>query len=199
MEAVTTDLLLVRCRRPSPEGLKQAVQRFADDCALPLVVQRVTWSPDGGWAYAYFALVSSMRLEASSLPRLVSLWMSLCDCTDADVARLERLQDLPGRSQGERPSHHYVVETDPEDGWQEELSRWYVDEHMPGLARVPGCVDARRYRNHDGGPSSHACYSLVAQDTLGSPAWLAVRGTKWSSRVRPHFTNTRRTMMQIVK
>jgi len=63
---------------------------------------------------------------------------------------------------------------------------------------VPGCVGASRYLNHDHGPASLACYDLVAEDTLGSPAWLAVRATDWSSRTRPHFVGTRRTMFRVI-
>jgi hypothetical protein len=37
---------------------------------------------------------------------------------------------------------------------------------------------------------------LVARDTLGSPPWLAVRGTAWSDICRPHFTNTSRTLFE---
>jgi tripartite-type tricarboxylate transporter receptor subunit TctC len=115
-----------------------------------------------------------------------------------DVSRLQLALDLTGHSTGEQPRQHYVVETDPEAGWDEEIARWYRDEHMPGLAAVPGCIRAQRYDNLDGGPRSLACYDLVTADTLGSPPWLAVRHTDWSSRTRPHFTNTRRTMMDAI-
>ena len=93
---------------------------------------------------------------------------------------------------------HYVVEMDPETGWMPELSSWYDTEHMPGLALVPGCVRASRYVNHDHGPLSLACYDLVTQETLGSPPWLAIRETEWSSRMRPRFTNTIRTMFDLM-
>jgi hypothetical protein len=69
---------------------------------------------------------------------------------------------------------------------------------MPGLASVPGCVLARRYLNADGGPLSYACYDLEAPEVLGSPPWLAVRHTEWSSRVRPQFRDTLRTMFRNV-
>jgi len=49
---------------------------------------------------------------------------------------------------------------------------------------------------HDHGPTSFASYDLTAAEVMGSPAWLAVRATDWSSRCRPHFTNTRRTFFQ---
>jgi hypothetical protein len=91
---------------------------------------------------------------------------------------------------------HYTVETDAADGWEEEIFRWYDTEHMMGLAAVPGCVRAQRFLNGDGGPRSHACYDLIDPKILESAAWLAVRHTAWSDRVRPQFRNTRRTMFR---
>jgi GNAT superfamily N-acetyltransferase len=77
-----------------------------------------------------------------------------------------------------------------------ELARWYADEHLPGLAQVPGCVRARRLMNLDHPPESFACYDLASLDVLASPAWLKVRQTRWSDLCRPHFTNTLRTRFE---
>lgn len=112
------------------------------------------------------------------------------------VSRLEQLFASGGASADSEPIFHYTVEMDPEAGWMPELSQWYDTEHMPGLAKVPGCVRASRFLNHDHGPLSLACYDLMTQETLGSPPWLAVRATPWSDRMRPHFTNTVRTMFR---
>ena len=112
------------------------------------------------------------------------------------VDRLECVRDVPGTSIGARRVLYYVVETDAADGWQDELERWYDTEHMPGLAAVPGCIRARRFINHDRGPYSYACYDLAHAGVTESEPWLAVRATEWSSRVRPQFRNTRRTMFR---
>ncbi len=64
-----------------------------------------------------------------------------------------------------------------EDGWRDEIFRWYDTGHMPGLAAVPGCIHARRLLNHDHGlhgglnhgALSLACYDLVSPGTLGPP------------------------------
>jgi hypothetical protein len=61
---------------------------------------------------------------------------------------------------------------------------------------VPGCVLAQRFLNGDRGPHSHACYDLTDPKVLESEAWLAVRRSSWSDRVRPQFRNTRRTMFR---
>lgn len=104
------------------------------------------------------------------------------------------LLDVAGASVDASAPYHYIVETDVEAGHEADFNAWYDTEHMPGLARVPGTVRARRLRNAEGSPRYHACYDLVAADVLGSPPWLAVRATPWSDRVRPTFRNTRRTM-----
>jgi hypothetical protein len=105
--------------------------------------------------------------------------------------------DILGASLGEAPAFHYTVEMTPEAGWGLELQRWYDIEHLPGLAGVPGCVRARRYWNYDEGPRSLACYDLVDKAVMGSEPWLAVRASQWSSRMRPRFTQTSRTMFTI--
>lgn len=198
MDAIRTDAILVRCRLPDGAGLAAAADRFCTTGNQPLYLLRAAWARDGGWCYVYAQLGSPRTMEAPELQALELLWAACCPlAVETDLSRLELVQDLPGHSHGAVPARHYVVETDPEEGWEEELARWYREEHMPGLAAVPGCIHARRFVNHDAGPRSHACYALVAEDVLGCPPWLAVRGTGWSSRVRPHFTNTRRTMMEV--
>ncbi len=114
----------------------------------------------------------------------------------ATVARLEALMEIDGAAAGALATHHYVVETDVVAAADADLNAWYDQEHLPGLAGVPGTVRAARYRNLDDGPRYHACYELASLATFGSPAWLAVRASDWSSRVRPMFRNTRRIMFR---
>ena len=73
-----------------------------------------------------------------------------------------------------------------------------MTEHLPRLAAVPGCIRAQRLRNHDAGPPSLACYDLERADILESAPWLAVRASAWSSRTRPHFAHTRRTLFEVL-
>lgn len=115
-----------------------------------------------------------------------------------DVSRLEMLSSLAGASASEPASIHYVVETDVHPGWEQEFNDWYDKEHLPGLARVPGCASASRLRNPDASPRYHACYDLVSAQVLEHPAWLAVRHSAWSDRVRPRFMNTRRLMFRML-
>ena len=110
--------------------------------------------------------------------------------------RLRCVQELAGASGGQTTANHYIVETDVLPEFEDDLNAWYAQEHLPGLAGVPGTVRAARYVDDAGSPKYYACYDLTDADVLGSPAWLAVRATPWSSCVRPAFRNTRRTMFQ---
>ena len=198
--AVQTDALLVRTGVSKQEMLDIAGSGawFAGLAVAADARLRAVWSASQSLLYLYLQLPAPRPVESGGLTLLAQVFQRLVPAaTQVSVSRLSRAFDIPGASAGERPVFHYVVETDPEAGWADEIARWYDTEHMPGLAGVPGCVRASRYLNHDDGPLSYACYDLVTQETLGSAPWLAVRNTDWSSRARPHFTNTRRTMFVI--
>ena len=118
---------------------------------------------------------------------------------DASTDLLQQTMDLQGQAWGKTATCHYVVETDVDAAAEADFNDWYTQEHMPGLAAVPGTVRTMRLYNQEGSPRYHALYLLQTQETFGSPPWLAVRGTEWSSRVRPHFKNTKRTMFNIIE
>ena len=195
MQKPTDCLLLQFTLAPaSADRLPAAAAQFCADSGLQL--QRLACTPMGA-AYLYARLPAPAPLGEEALAPLAdALARRVPSAREIHVARLQQVYTAPGQSGEAAPVFHYVVETDPESGWREELERWYDTEHMPGLASVPGCILAQRYYNHDEGPFSLACYDLVAESVLGSPPWLAVRGTPWSDIVRPHFTNTKRTMFR---
>lgn len=140
-------------------------------------------SEDGGEACAYLA-------DEARVPGVEG---------NISIARLEPVLEIPGASNGNEALWHYVVTTDVMTGHEEDFNAWYNEEHLPGLAGVPGTVRAARYLVVEGeGPRYYACYDLMERSVLGSPQWLAVRGTPWSSRVRPTFVGTRRTMYRVV-
>lgn len=176
-------------------------------------VVRVNWSPalDGasdpyaegrdatpGTLYAYLKFDQPRRVSKSQLRAIETQWQALSGDNLARASRLARQLEIVGASPGQAPVAHYIVEMDPAAGWAEELFAWYDQEHMPGLAAVPGCIHAVRMFNLDHGPLNFACYDLTAKDIMGCPPWLAVRHSTWSDRVRPHFTNARRTMFEVI-
>jgi hypothetical protein len=119
---------------------------------------------------------------------------------DVSLVKLEVELELAGASAGADAPWHYIVATDVANQHEADFNAWYDKEHLPGLAAVPGTVRAARYRVTEGeGPRYHAAYDLATREAFGSPAWLAVRATPWSARVRPAFRNTRRTMYRRVR
>ena len=158
-------------------------------------VYRGLRTPD---VYAYGVLEGAAHPTDGDLQRFEAMARQLpAFATFAPaIDRLESVYTATGASAGVMTGFHYTVETDAADGREEEIFRWYDIEHMPRLAAVPGCALARRFINRDGGPHSHACYELTDPSVLESAAWLAVRRTAWSDRVRPQFRNTRRTMFR---
>lgn len=189
-------LLQMRTALAAASRIDADVRAFCAGNGAALALHRAASSLDGSQAYVY------LKLHVAEVPdgeAIAAAFQARCDwASDLRAAPLEAMRDFAGASTGERSRFHYVVETDPETGWLDEISRWYDTEHMPGLAAVPGCVRAMRFLNHGAGPLSLACYDLLRDDVLGSPPWLAVRATAWSDIARPHFTNTKRTMFRVV-
>lgn len=146
--------------------------------------------------YGYFYLNTPKVLK--SIDAKDFLGQSGNAFTDVEVSRLVVQDAIEGYSKELVPANRYVVEMDPETGWQEELFAWYDQEHLPGLASVPGCIAAMRCINLDHSPFSIAFYDLKSPEVLGCEPWLKIRYTSWSDRVRPHFTNVRRTMLSLI-
>lgn len=115
------------------------------------------------------------------------------------VVDLQCTLDVAGYSADKAGGWHYVVETDVRPGGEDDFEAWYCTEHLPGLAAVPGTVRARRYISAQTAPRHYATYDLATLETYGSTPWIAVRDTSWSSRVRPTFFNTKRTMFRHVE
>ena len=195
MQARKADAIVFKYRAPVPatERIAGAIATAAQSRALPAAEMTVNRSLDDAELYAYLFLREPVDVASATLAA------ELARVAGAPaVEGLARLQDLRGASHGEAAVFHYVVETDVVPEAERDLNDWYDVEHLPGLAAVPGTIRALRFLNLDGAPHYHSCYELVAQETLGSPAWLAVRHTAWSDRVRPNFRDTKRTMFRRV-
>lgn len=189
--------VVFKCRAPlpAPDGLVAAIGAAASARKLPVAAVNANASEDGTELYAYLWLSAPIELDAAPLAAEIARSSGAAAIA---AERLVGLQDIRGASHGQPVAFHYVVETDVVPAAEGDLNDWYDREHLPGLAAVPGTIRARRLRNLDGGPRYHSCYELVSAATLGSPPWLAVRGTAWSDRVRPNFRNTKRTMFRRV-
>ncbi|MBL8384370.1 MAG: hypothetical protein JNM90_14925 [Burkholderiales bacterium] len=179
-------------------GMPQALAQLARTAGLPVRSAHAHRGTEAPAFYLYVELGEPQALASAVLSGIESEVAEKFALPPEAVQgfRLRRVLERDGAAAGRAAHYHYVVETNAAPGWMGEVARWYEEEHLPGLAQVPGCVRACRYVNLDGDPSSVACYDLEAPDVLSSPAWLAVRATAWSDRVRPQFRDTRRTMFR---
>jgi hypothetical protein len=207
-----TDFLLFQVEAPKTQAAEIAnvFAKLCTDSPLGLTVHRAACVIEKPQIYLYAKLPSPMEIELAACLALRAAFSLACGQSvresNVRVSRLQLALRPDAVSRHEIPQFHYVVETDTDEGWFEKIAKWYDEEHMLGLAAVSGCVSAMRLINLDAKneavdnrPRSFACYDLTSADVLGSPPWLAVRHTKWSDVARPHFTNTLRTMMQIIE
>jgi hypothetical protein len=206
------DFLLFQVEAPKNQAaeLAQVFSKFCTDSVLNLRFHRAASSTVNAHIYLYAKLPNPMAIEVEACRALQAALETVAGHLSRESrVRVSRLQLalLPHSvSHREIPKFHYVVETDTDEGWFDEIARWYDEEHMLGLAAVPGCISAMRLVNldakqeaDDNRPLSFACYDLTSPDVLVSPPWLAVRHTAWSDIARPHFTNTLRTMMDVLE
>jgi hypothetical protein len=192
--------MLLKCglRARASAEFQQSIVKVAKEC-VPLAESVAAHAAlEIEETYLYLFSREAAAVDAAVLSRVLETARALRELkgTALAAAKLLPLFDVRGASRGEAAPFHYVVEMDVVPEHEADLNAWYDEEHMPGLAACPGSVRARRFRNPDGSPRYHSCYDLARTETLGSPPWLAVRYTKWSDRVRPHFRNAKRTMFK---
>lgn len=86
-------------------------------------------------------------------------------------------------------------------GQDREFLRWHVGQHLPERMAVPGFLRARRYVSIDGHPRYFNFYEVADVDVLQSDAYLARLNapTDWTKAVVPHFTDTSRTLCQVIE
>jgi len=81
-----------------------------------------------------------------------------------------------------------MVDVAPE--YEEELNRWYDQEHIPERMAIPGFVRARRFVALEGRPKYLALYDLENADVLQSKEYrnrLNQGATEWTRRMQPLF------------
>ena len=185
-------LMRAKLKDGSPESIRETASalRLAKQSEFSKVILTSNAQTLDFYGYFYFNTPTAL----GSIESEAFLGMSAKAFTNVEISRLVIQDSIEGYSKELDSVNRYVVEMDPEAGWQEELFAWYNEEHLPGLASVPGCIAAVRYINLDHSPFSIAFYDLTSPEVLGCEPWLKVRNTTWSDRVRPHFTNVKRTM-----
>lgn len=194
--ATMPDTLIKLAGRHSPQALRLALGAVLSPAQLQTL--DVLHADEADLTYVYLALAADAgRTAVDAGPALHEALRSACMalCPQPELVGLHNTLDLAGHASGSHAEWHYIVETDVRPEAEDDFNAWYSTEHMPGLAAVPGTARARRYLG-TGAPRHYATYDLAERAAFGSEPWLAVRATAWSSRVRPNFYNTRRTMFR---
>lgn len=66
----------------------------------------------------------------------------------------------------------FMLWTDVDPEFETEFNRWYSEEHIPHLLRIPGFLNAGRYVALKGGPKYLAMYELEDHNVLRTSAFL---------------------------
>ena len=90
------------------------------------------------------------------------------------------------------------VRTDIEPEMEEDFNRWYEEEHIPRLLKVPGVLWAKRGVNTGNGQKYVAVYEHENIDVQHSQAYREAVETEWTSRVRPHMRNFTREIYELL-
>jgi hypothetical protein len=118
----------------------------------------------------------------------LSVWSKRMGRIAQRMLRFDGQQTLPGDLVAPAGAGALLVNAMNVDAAHEaEFNEWYDHEHIPGLAKVPGTLCARRYRDGTGTHRYLALYHLASADVPQSQAWKDAAGTPWTARLRPHF------------
>ncbi len=85
-------------------------------------------------------------------------------------------------------------------GYEDQFTRWHVEEHIPERVSLPGFERGRRYRAVDGHPAFFNFYETQSVADLESPAYKdrLNNPTPWTLATVKQFTDTSRTLCDVV-
>ena len=76
-----------------------------------------------------------------------------------------------------------IVRIDVEPEMEEEFNRWYNEEHIPTLLKVPGVLWGKRAINTGPGPKYIAVYEHENIEVQRSEAYQKAAQTEWTRRI----------------
>ena len=90
---------------------------------------------------------------------------------------------------------------DPEPEREDDLNRWYAEEHFPDRLAMPGWLRGRRYLSLEGEHKYVALYELEDLDALTSPTYKAsqANSTPWTRQVVDNLKGFTRTEYELVQ
>jgi hypothetical protein len=90
-----------------------------------------------------------------------------------------------------------IVRTDVLPEMEEEFNRWYNEEHIPRLLKVPGVLWAKRGKNTVEGQKYIAFYEHESAEVQKNPAYRDALETDWTHKIRPYLRNFSREIYEL--
>jgi pimeloyl-ACP methyl ester carboxylesterase len=88
------------------------------------------------------------------------------------------------------------VTVHPGEDKVEELNKWYTEEHIPMLSKVPGWLRTRRFVTSPLQGSDEveylALHEYATENGLGGPEFVAATSTKWGEEIRTNVMKEKR-------
>jgi hypothetical protein len=91
-----------------------------------------------------------------------------------------------------------IVRTDVVPEMEEEFNRFYDEEHVPRLLRVPGVLSAKRAKSMGAGPKYIAVYEHESAQVQETALYKEAVDTEWARRVKPHLRNFQREIYRLL-
>jgi hypothetical protein len=90
---------------------------------------------------------------------------------------------------------------DPAPEREEDLNRWYAEEHLPDRLSMPGWLTGRRYVSLEGAHKYVALYDLEDLGALSSPTYRQAQAnsTPWTRRVVDNLRSFTRTEYELLQ
>jgi hypothetical protein len=94
-----------------------------------------------------------------------------------------------------------LVQVEVEQNLEDELHRWYEEEHIAERLSVPGFLRVRRYQSVGQDRKFLALYDLERPEVLDTPAylhWKTSGVTPWTRRMESNFQSFTRQSYQLI-
>jgi hypothetical protein len=105
-----------------------------------------------------------------------------------------------GRSEAMESKKHVlvIVRIDVKPEMEDDLNRWYDEEHIPYLLSVPGVLWAKRGINTGKGLKYIAIYEHENIDVQHTQVFREAVDTEWTRKIRPHFIKMEREVYELL-
>jgi hypothetical protein len=166
-------------------------EHLAERLAIPGFLSAVRWVAEGkpgeGKYLGTYGLESPAVLQSAAYLqryRNQSPWTRRCLGKAVVFRRWACRQVTPGEAAEDRAAKAlFLAIGDVPAQHEVEFNRWYDEEHLPLLAKVPGVLRARRFFDPEGKPRYVAIYHLADERVPQQPAWDEATRTPWARRI----------------